>query len=439
MEFTVVGIYSILLLLFLIGVGTPIGVSFILSGFIGSMLLLGLDTSFSLLSQVAYYSVAAPTWTALPLFILMGSIAARGGFAKRAYRGFDALSKGLPGSLGIATCFGCAAFGAISGSSIATTAIFGRLALPEMRELKYDKSFSVGCIASAGTFASMIPPSMMFVVYALFTNTSIGRLFFAGIIPGIITAFVYSFSIMYRAKYNKKLAPRPEKEEILTVKERFIEAGKAWPIAVVAIIILGGIYTGTTTPTEAAAVGSIVVLIVGLLERKINKLEQVSSALRESANTTAMLFLINIGALYFSRVITITRLPADITMLINNWDVPRFYILLAILVIYFFLGMIMVPIGIYAMTLPIIMPILTTLGYDPIWFGVITLKLTEIAAITPPVGLNVYAMKGVVSRDISLVDIFNGIWPFLFCDIVVLVFLILFPQISLWLPNLLMG
>jgi len=439
MEFTIVGIYCILLLLILIGIGTPIGVTFILSGFLGSMLLLGLNTSFSLLSQVAYYSVAAPTWTALPLFILMGSIAARGGFAKRAYRGFDALAKGLPGSLGIATCFGCAAFGAISGSSLATAAIFGRLALPEMRELKYDKSFSVGCIASAGTFASMIPPSMMFVVYALFTNTSIGRLFFAGIIPGLITAVVYSISIVYRARYNKKLAPPPEKQEILSFKGRILEASKAWPIIVVAVIVLGGIYTGTTTPTEAAAVGSIVVLIVGVLEGKINKLEHVSSALRESANTTAMLFLINIGALYYSRVLTVTRLPADLTMMINNWDVPRFFILLAILVIYFFLGMIMVPIGIYAMTLPIIMPILNTLGYDPIWFGVITLKMTEIAAITPPVGLNVYAMKGVVSKDISLMDIFNGIWPFLFCDIIVLIFLIMFPQISLWLPNLLMG
>jgi len=439
MELVTIGLYCIILLLFLIAIGVPIGVTFILSGFIGSLFILGLHSSFSLLSQLAYYSVAAPTWTALPLFILMGSIAARGDFAKRAYRGFDALASGLPGSLGIATCFGCAAFGAISGSSLATAAIFGRLALPEMISYKYDKSFAVGTIASAGTFASMIPPSMMFVVYALFTNTSIGRLFFAGIIPGLLTAVAYSISIIYRAKYNKKLAPRRENEKILNLRERATEIFKAWPILLVAAIVLGGIYTGITTPTEAAALGSITVLVVGFFERKIRKLDQVTSALRESANTTAMLFLINIGAIFYSRVITLTGLPSDITMLVGEWNVPRIFILLAIMFVYFLLGMIMVPIGIYAMTLPVVMPILKTLGYDPIWFGVIALKLMEIAAVTPPVGLNVYALKGVVSKDVSLIDIFNGIWPFIPCDLVVLVLLIIFPEIVLWLPNLLLG
>ncbi len=439
MEFTTVGIYSIILLLFLMGIGVPIGITFIFSGFIGSLLILGFSRSLSLLSQVAYYSIAAPSWTALPLFILMGAIAAKGGFARRAFKGFDALFSNFPGSLGIATSFGCAAFGAISGSSLATAAIFGKLALPVMREYKYDKSFSVGCIASAGTFASMIPPSMMFIVYALFTNTSIGRLFFAGIIPGLITAVVYSLSITYRAKYNKKLAPRPENQPVLSLRERVIELSKAWPILVIALLVLGGIYTGIFTPTEAAAAGSIIVLVIGWLEKKIRKMEQVKDALRESASITSMIFLINIGALYYSRVLAITRLPSEITMLIYNLDVPRFFILLAILVIFFFLGMIMVPIGIYAMTLPIIMPILTGLGYDPIWFGVITLKLMEIAAVTPPVGLNVYAIKGVVSKDISLLDIFSGVWPFVLCDLIVLIFLILFPQIALWLPNLLLG
>jgi len=439
MELITIGIYCVFLLLLLIAIGVPIGVTFILSGFLGSLFILGLHGSFSLLSQLAYYSVAAPTWTALPLFILMGSIAAQGDFAKRAYRGFDALASGLPGSLGVATCFGCAAFGAISGSSLATAAIFGRLALPEMIEFKYDKSFAAGTIASAGTFASMIPPSMMFVVYALFTNTSIGRLFFAGIVPGLLTAVAYSTLIIYRAKYNKKLAPRVKSETILGFRERLTEFSKSWPIVLVAIIVLGGIYSGTTTPTEAAALGSIVVLVIGYFEKKIRKIDQVTTALRESANTTAMLFLINIGAIYYSRVITMTGLPSDITQMVGSWEVPRIVILLAIMFIYFILGMIMVPIGIYAMTLPVVMPILNTLGYDPIWFGVVALKLMEIAAVTPPVGLNVYALKGVVPKNISLVDIFNGIWPFVPCDLAVLVLLILFPDIALWLPNLLLG
>jgi len=369
----------------------------------------------------------------------MGSFAAVGGFAKRAYKGVDAICSGLPGSLGIATCYGCAAFGAISGSSIATTAIFGKLALPEMKKYNYDKSFSVGCIASAGTFASMIPPSMMFVIYALFTNTSIGRLFAAGVIPGLITATVYSASIIYRVKKNPKLAPRSLDKKILKPKEKLIELGKTWPIILIAFVVLGGIYSGLFTPTEAAAAGCLLTLFIGWQQGNIQRFHIVSEALRDAANTTSMIFLINIGALFYGRVLAITRLPIDLTIMIQAWDVPRIIILVCFLILYFFLGMIMVPIGIYALTLPVILPILTNLGYDPIWFGVIALKLTEIAAITPPVGLNVYAMKGVAGKDISLTEIFRGIWPFCLCDIIVLVFLIAFPQLCLWLPNLLFG
>lgn len=437
--FTTVGIFCILFLLILIGSGVPIAISFLASGLASSSLLIGLKSSLSLLSQSAYYSISGPSWTSLPLFILMGSFAAVGGFAKRAYKGVDAISSGLPGSLGIATCFGCAAFGAISGSSIATTAIFGKLALPEMKKYNYDKSFSVGCIASAGTFASMIPPSMMFVIYALFTNTSIGRLFAAGVIPGLITATVYSASIIYRVKKNPKLAPRSLDKKILKPKEKLIELGKTWPIILIAFVVLGGIYSGLFTVTEAAAAGSLLTLFIGWQQGNIQRFHIVSEALRDAANTTSMIFLINIGALFYGRVLAITRLPIDLTMMIQAWDVPRIIILVSFLILYFFLGMIMVPIGIYALTLPIILPMLINLGYDPVWFGVIALKLTEIAAITPPVGLNVYAMKGVAGKDISLTEIFRGIWPFALCDIIVLVFLVAFPQLSLWLPNLIFG
>lgn len=437
--FTTVGIFCILFLLILIGSGVPIAICFLASGLASSSLLIGLKSSLSLLSQSAYYSISGPSWTCLPLFILMGSFAAVGGFAKRAYKGVDAISSGLPGSLGIATCYGCAAFGAISGSSIATTAIFGKLALPEMKKYNYDKSFSVGCIASAGTFASMIPPSMMFVIYALFTNTSIGRLFAAGVIPGLITATVYSASIIYRVKKNPKLAPRSLDKKILKPKEKLIELGKTWPIILIAFVVLGGIYSGLFTPTEAAAAGCLLTLFIGWQQGNIQRFHIVSEALRDAANTTSMIFLINIGALFYGRVLAITRLPIDLTIMIQAWDVPRIIILVCFLILYFFLGMIMVPIGIYALTLPVILPMLTNLGYDPIWFGVIALKLTEIAAITPPVGLNVYAMKGVAGKDISLTEIFRGIWPFCLCDIIVLVFLIAFPQLCLWLPNLLFG
>lgn len=442
MDFITGGALCIALLLVLMGVGLQIGLAFLLSGFATCTLLLGFRTSLTLMGQSAYFSIASPTWTCIPLFILMGSFAALGGFARRAYDGANALSRGLPGSLGVATCFSCAIFGAISGSSLATTAIFGKMALPEMNRLHYDKSFSVGCIASAGTFASMIPPSMMMIIYALFTQQSVGKLFAAGVIPGLLTAAVYSMSIIYRVKKNPNLAP-PSKigEGQLTGRERWIKTWEMWPVVVIAFVVFGGIYSGVFTPTEAAAAGALAILVFGWIFGTLSRLGTVVGAMKESANTTAMLFLINIGALFYSRVLAVTRVPTELTMFLLNLDVPRVVILIGVLGIMFLLGMIMVPIGIYALTLPIVFPMLVKLGYDPIWFGVICLKLTEIGAITPPVGLNVYAMKGVVPKEahISLEDIFRGIWPFCLCDLVVLVILIMFPQLSTWLPDLLLG
>jgi len=440
MEPILIGVVCIISLLVFLGLGLPIGITFIFTGLMSSALLIGFKGTLSLFGQVAYYSVASPTWTCIPLFILMGSFAAVSGFAKRAYEGVYTLSARMPGSLGIATCYGCAAFGAISGSSLAAAAIFTKLTLPEMSKYHYNKSFSVGCIASAGTFASMIPPSMMFIIYALFTQQSVGRLFAAGIIPGLITATVYSMSIFWRAKKNPKLAPMVPEEKLLARKEKFIKVGKQeWPIVLIAFLVLGGIYTGVFTPTEAAAVGCIAVLILGWQQGGIRRLRPITESLRDSANTTSMIFLINVGALFYNRVLAITGIPTELTMLIQGMDVPRVVILVAFLGVLFFLGMIMVPVGIYALTLPIIFPIIVRLGYDPIWFGVIVMKLTEIAAITPPVGLNVYAVKGAVGKNISLAEIFAGIWPFLICDIIVLIPLIMFPQISTWLPNLLLG
>ena len=214
-----------------------------------------------------------------------------------------------------------------------------------------------------------------------------------------------------------------------------------WPVFLIAFIVLGGLYGGIFTPTEAAAAGALVTLAYGWLSRGFRSLGDVTAAMQESANVTAMLFLINVGALFYSRVLAITRLPTEMTMMLQTWDVAPIFILMGIMAIMFFLGMIMVPIGIYALTLPIIMPLLTSLGYNPVWFGVIALKLTEIGAITPPVGLNVFAIKGVIPKEmkISLEQVYKGCLPFLVSDLVVLAVLVMFPQISLWLPNLLMG
>ena len=442
MDFLTGGILCIVLLLIVMTVGMQIGLAFLLGGAMVCVLLMGFDSTISLMGQSVYFSVAAPTWAAIPLFILMGAFASNGGLARRAYDGAHALSRRLPGSLMVATCLSCGVFGAVSGSSIATTAIFGKMALPQMNRLRYDESLSVGCIASAGTFASMIPPSMMMVIYALFTQQSIGRLFAAGVIPGIITAGVYSVLIIAMVKRNPKLAPLSEAAGGDQGRlQQYREALQMWPVFLIAFIVLGGLYGGVFTPTEAAAAGALVTLIYGWLSRGFRSLGDVTAAMQESANVTAMLFLINVGALFYSRVLAITRLPTEMTMMLQTWDVAPIFILMGIMAIMFFLGMIMVPIGIYALTLPIIMPLLTSLGYNPVWFGVIALKLTEIGAITPPVGLNVFAIKGVIPKEmkVSLEQVYKGCLPFLLCDLVVLVVLVMFPQISLWLPNLLMG
>lgn len=442
MDFITAGSLCIALLLAAMAVGLQIGLAFLLSGFITSTLLLGFNTSVTLMGQAVYFSVATPTWVCIPLFILMGSFAAIGGFARRAYDGVNALSRRLPGSLGITTCFGCAVFGAISGSSIATTAIFGKMALPEMNRLGYDRSFSVGCIAAAGTFASMIPPSMMMIIYALFTQQSVAKLFAAGIIPGLFSALIYAAFIVYRTKKNPAMAPGSDTAEApLTLKQKWVEAWRMWPVAAIAFVVFGGIYSGLFTPTEAAAAGALITLVFGWGLGSFRSLGGIVLSMKESANTTAMLFLINVGALFYSRVLAVTRIPTELTMYLVNMEIPATFILIGVLAIMFLLGMIMVPVGIYALVLPIVFPIIVKLGYDPIWFGVICLKITEIGAITPPVGLNVYAMKGVIPREmgISLEDIFKGIWPFLLCDIVTLTILLALPGLSTWLPELLLG
>ena len=442
MELVAGGVFCIVILLFLLALGMQIGLAFVLSGFVASVLILGLDSSVSLLGLSAYFSVATPTWAAIPLFILMGAFASRGGLARRAYEGVHALSRRVPGSLMVATCFSSGVFGAVSGSSIATAAIFGRMALPEMHRLRYDKVLSVGCIASAGTFASMIPPSMMMIIYALFTQQSIGRLFAAGILPGLLTAVAYAVLIVALVKRNPALAPDDVTPSPGDAPVRKRDAAmRMWPVAIIGVVVLGGIYSGWLTPTEAAAAGALVTLGLGWILGEYQRISQVTEPMKESANITAMLFLINIGALFYSRVLAVTGLPGELVGMLQYWNLPPFAVLTGIMLVMFLLGMIMVPVGIYALTLPIVFPVLVNLGYDPIWFGVIALKLTEIGAITPPVGLNVFAIKGAIPKEIevSTEQIYKGCIPFLLVDVAVLILLVAFPQIVLWLPDLLLG
>lgn len=439
MDFMTVGLLAIIALLVLLGLGVHIGIDFLVVGFFGTVLLIGWEAALSLLGDTLYYSIATPTFCVLPLFILMGSFATRGGFAKQAYENVHKIASGIPGSLAIATSFGSAVFAAICGSSLATATIFGKLALPEMKKYNYDKRFALGSIAASGTFACMIPPSGMFIMFAIFTEQSVGRLFMAGIVPGIITAVVYGASMFLRAKFNPSLAPMAEEEKNVKMSDRTRAFGKMWPIFTLAFIVIGGIYSGIFTSTEAGAAGALGTLVFGLWQGPLRRLKAVKSALRESAHTTTMLFFIIITALFFSRFLAVTRIPFELADFLQSWDVHRFVILASILALWLILGTLVVQAAVFALTLPILFPVIVSLGYDPIWFCVIAMKLNEIAGVTPPVGLNAFGLAGVAGDGTKVEDVFGGVYPFILCDILVVILLFAFPDLVLFLPNAMLG
>lgn len=435
-QFTLVGVVGIVALLGLLLMGMHLAVTFLLVGFVGTWILLDTTAALSLIGETMYSAIATPTYTVLPLFVLMGAFAAASGFAEQAYRSIHKAAARVPGSLAIATSFGSAAFATICGSSLATASVFGRIAYPEMRRYGYDRSFALGSIACSGTFASMIPPSGMFILFAIFTETSVGRLFMAGIVPGVLTAMVYALSMYLRARANPKLAPISDEEKAVAPRDRIRALGGLWQIAILGTVVIGGMYAGFFTATEAGAIGAVGTLLFGLANGPLRRFAIFRGALRESAQITAMLFFIIIGALFFSRFLGLTRIPYNLTLFLENWEVHRSVILGLILVSWFVLGMFLVQSAVFALTLPILFPIVVNLGYDPVWFCVVAMKMNEIAAVSPPVGLNAFSLAGSAGEDVRVDHVYRGVFPFILCDLVVLLLLFLVPQLATALPNL---
>lgn len=438
MDNITVGIIGLILLLVFLVFGMPISIIFLLLYIGGLGIILDFDRVVSLLGQGLYFNTSGPNWAALPLFILLGFLATQGGYAQRAFKGLNIVTKGLPGALAIATCFSCAFFGAMSGSSAATAAIFAKLTLPEMWRYGYNKKFAAGVVACAGTFAAMIPPSGLMVVYALLTKQSIGKMFAGGIVPGIITAFVYAGLIFIRVKRNPSLTGSQDTTPI-SFKERMKGFTDIWPALYVATIIMGGIYSGAFTPTEAAAAGCLSVLIMGYFHGGLRSLKAIRTSMRDSATTASMIFFIIICAIFFSRFLAFTQIPIELANWIAEIKLQRFWLLIGILIIWFVLGMVMIPDGIYVLTTPIFFPLIVQAGFDPIWFGIITIKLSEIANVTPPVGLNIFALQGAMEKQITAEEIYAGIWPFVACEFGTLALMIIIPEIVIWLPNRLLG
>lgn len=434
MEPATVGIFGLVAFIVLLVLGVHVGIAMFAVGITGSMVILGFEAGLTLLGITTYKIGTTYGYACVPLFLLMGSFAVYGGIAKAAYYALYKWVSRVPGALAVATTLACGAFGAASGSSVASAAVFTRASLPEMTKYKYDVKLSVGCIAAAGTFATMIPPSILLILYGIFTETSISKLFLAGILPGLLTVLIYTISIIFRVRRNPQLAPVPA-EDVFSLKEKVSSLRMMWPIAILALLVMGGIYAGWFTPTEAGAAGATGAFVI-TITRKGLRGSHLGSVLMDTAHTTAQIFIIVIGAILLSRFLALSQIPVNLALSLEGLPVPPIVILAVFLLMYFFLGMVVSATGMLAITLPTVAPILASLGYNLIWFGVIAIKMCEIAVVTPPVGLNVYVVKGAAGEQVTLEQIFAGIWPFIFCDFIVLIFLIAFPQIALFLPNL---
>ncbi|WP_037493879.1 TRAP transporter large permease [Sneathiella glossodoripedis] len=422
----IIGMGALMLMVFL---GVRVYIAATVVGMIGIVSIIGWDAGTGIVGTIPHSKSTLYSLSVLPMFILIGYLAFHAGITTAA---FDAAKKWIgwvPGGLAVASVFAAAGFAAVSGASTATAAVFSRVAIPEMLRAGYDRRLAAGVVAAGGTLASLIPPSAILVIYAIIVEQSVGALLLAGFIPGIVSALIYAFIIMGRATVNPKLGP-PVRG--FTMAERVKSLPGTLPIVAVIGIIFSAIYGGWATPTEAGALGAFVVLILAFAHGMRTK--QLKEALFETAKLSVMIFSIIWGVLVFVRFLGFSGLPEAFAEWILGLPFPPTVTILLILCGYAILGMFMDAIGMLLLTLPVVYPAVIGLGYDPIWFGIIVVKMVEICLITPPIGLNCYVVNG-VRPDIPLADVFRGIGPFFVADILTVALFIAFPSLILWLPQ----
>jgi C4-dicarboxylate transporter DctM subunit len=371
------------------------------------------------------------TLSVVPLFILMGNLVTRAGMSQELFRAAYAFIGHLRGGLAMATVWASAGFGGICGSSIATAATFAKVAYPSMKRFGYSDRLAAGVVAGGGTLGIMIPPSTIMVIYGVFTETNIAKLFAAGILPGILGAILLCGAVQYMTWRNPAEGPPGERS---SWRERLLALKDVWAVGVLFLFVMGGIYGGLFTATEGAGMGAFGALLFALGRRALSW-ETLYQALLESARTTAMLFMILIGALMFAEFINITTMPADLKAFVTRFELNPIVVVLAIAAIYVVLGTAMEELSMVLLTMPVFFPVIVHLGYDPIWFGIIIVCVVEIGLISPPVGMNMFVLRTLLP-EVSTGTVFSGVLPFMWADVVRLAILILFPWISLWLPSL---
>jgi tripartite ATP-independent transporter DctM subunit len=430
-----VGIIGFIGMIALVVLGVRVAFAAAAVGILGLIYMRGWNAGIGISGLIPHAESTHYTLSVLPMFILIGYLAFHAGITRGLFDAARKIFARVPGGLAVATIFATAGFAAVSGASTATAAVFARIAVPEMLRFGYDKRLASAVVAAGGTLAALIPPSALMVVYAIVVEASVGRLLIAGFIPGAISALMYAAAIIIRVKINPALAP--PMTERYSLREKLASVQGFWPILFVIGIVLGGIYLGWMTPTESGAVAAAVVFLMALARRQMSGRDFIN-ALVETGKLTVMIFTVVFSLLILVRFLGYAGLPTAFAEWIVGLPVPRLVVLLLILSIYIVLGMFMDAIGMLMLTLPVVYPAIIGLGYDPIWFGIIIVKLCEICLLTPPVGLNCYVVNG-VRPDIPLDQIFRGVWPFVAADMVVIALFIAFPDIVTVLPDAMLG
>jgi tripartite ATP-independent transporter DctM subunit len=425
-------------LLGLIAIRAPVGLAMLLVGIGGYVHILDWAALSNYLKSTPYHLFANYTLSVIPLFILMGALAERGGLARDLFAAANALLGRRPGGMAMGVIGACACFGAVCGSSVATTATFGRAALPELRRYNYDPGFSTGTIAVGGTLGILIPPSVILVVYAISTEQNIAKLFMAALIPGLIATFLYIVVIAIVVRFKPSLGPPGEVPSAAEKREAFLNV---IPVLLIAVVVVGGIYGGVFTPTESAAVGCIATLAVGMLRGTL-KPRHVRESLFATAETTAMIFVILLGAEVFNAFLALSQAPDLLALWITEQEFPPYGVLVILLLAYIILGAVMDELAMILLTLPVFFPVVTALDFGlttdetAIWFGILVLVVVGIGLTAPPIGLNVFVISA-LAKDVPIARTYRGVLPFLGMDLIRLVVLVLFPGLSLWLVRLL--
>ena len=431
MSIITVGLICLIFMLFLIAIGVPIAFAMSVAGIIGNFIITGVSATFTQIMLITWDRGTDFIIVCIPLFIFMGQLTSHAGIAADLYSVVQKWLGRLPGGLAVASIFACGGFGAVTGSSVACVATMGAIVYPEMKKYHYDAGLATGVLASAGTLGILIPPSLNMAFYGILTDTSIAALFIAGIIPGLITISVFSLIVIIQCLVNTKMGPLAPK---YSWKEKIVSLKSVIPIFIIFGVVIGTLYGGVCTPTEAAGIGAVGVFVVCMAMKRLT-LESFRTALRETGVVSAFMFLVIVGGYSITRFLVITDISQIMVSYIQNLNLSQYELIFYLVVLYTFLGCVLDVFGMIILTIPFVFPILIVAGIDPVWFGVFIVIVSEIALITPPVGINVFIMRS-VAKEVPMGKIFWGILPFLIGEYFILFLLSTFPQIVTWLPSM---